>query len=199
MNDPIISENKELLWEMAEEDPLGFDLFDKSTWKGVSDYTPIIDVVHKRIAIHPIHQQRCELHVQMAAFVASTNVGEVRRSCRAMCLSTIFRPYHQWALKIYQMKRDEENAKLFAASDKLKKKQVVRVLGSLRIQTLADYANKFTEWAEDIQGQISDEKYEEIYNIVCTAKSKTSTDLKESTKKRYAQGVQKKRKITKSE
>ena len=31
MNDPIISENKELLWEMAEEDPLGFDLFDKST------------------------------------------------------------------------------------------------------------------------------------------------------------------------
>ena len=128
--------------------------FDKSTWEGVSDYTPIIDVVHKRIAIHPIHQQQCELHVQMAAFVASTNVGEVRRSCRAMCLSTIFRPYHQWALKIYQMKRDEENAKLFAAGDKLKKKQVVRVSGSLRMQTLADYADKFTERAEDILGQL---------------------------------------------
>merc|ERR1711862_344713 len=45
----------------------------------------------------------------------------------------------------------------------------------------------------------SNENYKEIYNIVCTAKSKISTDWKESTKKRYAQGVQKRRKITKSE
>ena len=52
---------------------------------------------------------------------------------------------------------------------------------------------------EDILGQISDEKYEEVYNNVCTAKSKTGTDLKESTKKRYTKGVQKKRKMTKSE
>ena len=56
IKDPIISDNKDLLWEMAEEDPLQFDLFDKSTWQGVVDYTPIIDLVHKRIAIHPVHQ-----------------------------------------------------------------------------------------------------------------------------------------------
>ena len=40
---------------------------------------------------------------------------------------------------------------------------------------------------------------QEVYNNICTAKSKTSTDLKESTKKRYTKGVQKKRKMTKSE
>ena len=70
---------------------------------------------------------------------------------------------------------------------------------NLRMQTLADHANKFTERAEDILGQLSDEKYEEVYDFVCTAKSKTSTELKESTKKRFTHGVQKKRKITKSE
>ena len=124
MKDPIIGDNKDLLWEMAEEDPLQFDLFDKSTWQGVVDYTPIIDLVHKQIAIHPVHQQRCELHVQMAAYVASTNVGEVRRSCRALCLSSIFRPYHQWALEKYQKKRDKENAKLADENKSLKKKKV---------------------------------------------------------------------------
>ena len=144
MKDPIIGDNKDLLWEMAEEDPLKFDLFDKSTWQGVVDYAPIIDLVHKQIVIHPVHQQRCELHVQMAAYIASTNVGEVRRSCRALCLSSIFRPYHQCALQIYQKMRDEENVKLAAEGKPLKKKKVNRVSGSLRMETLADYADKFT-------------------------------------------------------
>ena len=61
----------------------------------------------------------------------------------------------------------------------LKKKKVNRVSGSLRMETLADYADMFTVRAEDILGQVSDAKYKEVFNIVCTAESKTSTDLKD--------------------
>ena len=102
-------------------------------------------------------------------------------------------------MEIYQKKRDEENAKLAAENKSLKKKKVNRVSGSLRMETLADYADMFTVRAEDILGQVSDAKYKEVFDIVCTAKSKTSTDLKDKTKKQYAQGVKKKRKIIKSE
>ena len=93
----------------------------------------------------------------------------------------------------------KENAKLAAENKLLLKEKVNRVSGSLRIETLANYADMFTVRAEDILGQVSDAKYKEVFDIVCTAKSKTSTDLKDKTKKQYAQGVKKKRKITKSE
>ena len=55
------------------------DLFDTLTWNG-SDYEPLLDLVHKIIVPHVLHQQRCENHVQMAALTASNNAGEGRRS-----------------------------------------------------------------------------------------------------------------------
>ena len=137
-----------------------------------------------------IHQQSCELHVQTAAYAASTNVGEICRSCRTPCLSTIFRLYHQWALEIYQKKRDEENAELAAEGKELKMKKVDRVSGSLRMKTLAEYADKFTERLDDIMGQVTKEMYEKVYQIVGTLDCKVSTDLKEATKTKYAQRVQ---------
>ena len=93
-------------------------------------------------------------------------------------------------MEIYQKKRDEENAELAAEGKELKMKKVDRVSGSLRMKTLAEYADKFTERLDDIMGQVTKEMYEKVYQIVGTLDCKVSTDLKEATKTKYAQRVQ---------
>lgn len=199
---PIIAENKDLLWRMAGEDKIHFDLFDSATWSHGSDFTAIQDVVHKRIAIQFVHQQRCELHVQMAAYVASTSVGEVRRTCRCICLSVILRPYHQWALRIAQRKRDEKLAGQAHSSDDKRRRlspKVTRVEGNLRMALLAGYADKFAEVAEDEMSGMSKETIEAVWTNISTNEEKMSTDLKKKAKEVYKKAVKKKRSVTKSE
>ena len=78
LKDPLIVELKDLWWQMASADTT-VDLYNNSNWCDVND-DPLVIVIHHMIAIHSIHQQRLENHVQMAAHVASTHVGEDRRS-----------------------------------------------------------------------------------------------------------------------
>ena len=75
--DPLIVCQWDLWMKMAFAEEV-VDLFDEDSWAGV-DYTPLVDLVHQWIATHPLHQQRCENYVQLAALVASTNVSEGRR------------------------------------------------------------------------------------------------------------------------
>jgi len=202
---PIIAENKDLLWKMAEENKTKFDLWDPSTWSNGSDYASIQDVVYKRISIQFVHQQQCELHVQMAAYVAATNVGEVRRTCRCICLSVILRPYHQWALKIAQRKRDKmlaresEVARRSNGNRRKLRTTVVRVEGYMRMYLLAQYADKFAEVAEDEMFGKSKEEVEALWTNISTKEEKMSSDLKVEAREGYEQAVKKKRTITKSE
>ena len=48
LNDPLIKDHKNLLWQMAAADP-PVDLFDATTWSNV-DYKPLYDMVHAVIA-----------------------------------------------------------------------------------------------------------------------------------------------------
>jgi hypothetical protein len=48
------------------------------------DNKPFIDSITARIAIHSSHQQRCENHAQLAVMASKTNVGEKRRTWRAI-------------------------------------------------------------------------------------------------------------------
>ena len=70
--------------------------------------------------IHPHHQQRCQNYVQIAALIAKTMVEEARRTQRAICNSTIIRPFNMQAV-------DELRSKI--ASEEAKKK-ITRVSGS---------------------------------------------------------------------
>ena len=88
LDDPIIKTEMNLLWKIGgEESPV--DLFDKITW-GVEDYTPL-RIVHTMINIHPTQIQRVENHVQLAALVCKTNVGQARATARAMMHSYLIR------------------------------------------------------------------------------------------------------------
>ena len=95
---------------------------DKSTWGDV-DYTPFVEGIWRKVAIHAHHQQRCENYVQMAALIAKTLVGEARRTWRAIAVSTIIRRFNLWALdKVRSEEKDLE-----------KRKKIKRVSGSKRL------------------------------------------------------------------
>ena len=59
LNDPLISDNKALLWQMAAADP-PVDVFDPTTWSSV-DYKPLCDMIHTHIVPHMCQNQRKEL------------------------------------------------------------------------------------------------------------------------------------------
>ena len=81
---------------MADADEV-VNLFDKSTWDD-ADYEPLVCLIHQKVVPHALHQQRCENHVQMAAYTASTNVREGRRTDRANALSYIVRAFNREAV-----------------------------------------------------------------------------------------------------
>ena len=91
--DPLIVCQWDLWMKMAFAEEVVY-LFDEESWAGV-DYAPLVDLVHQRIATHPLHQQRCENYVQLAALVSSTNVSEGRRSDRLNALLLLMRPFNQ--------------------------------------------------------------------------------------------------------
>ena len=115
------------------------NLFDKTTWGNDTngnpyDFEPLHQAIWNEIAIHACHQQRCENWVQLAALVSKTNVSEVRRTLRAIILSTIIRPFHQWA-KDYIAERSD-------------KKAPRRVEGAKRAKLLIKYMEKFSKRAK---------------------------------------------------
>mmetsp|Transcript_31076 Transcript_31076/g.74102 ORF Transcript_31076/g.74102 Transcript_31076/m.74102 type:complete len:1200 (+) Transcript_31076:150-3749(+) len=199
LKDPLITSNKVLLWQMVDdEDELEFDLWDENTWTNC--YDPIVDMVHKRIAIHPIHQQRCENHVQMAALVASTSVNEVRRTSRCIALSGILRPFHQAALKEANEIRAIENEWLESQNKEKKAGEVDRVAGSLRMMLLGDYVDAYSEKVEDTMADVPDEMLRKVFDLVTNKNSKISAKMVDEKVKRYKESMEKKpRKVTKSE
>ena len=82
---------------------------DESTWDFLDDYKDLSLELIRRVFIHSNHQQRCENYVQMMTFLAQTNVDEVRRTQRAIIVSSIVCPFNSWALKKVQAKQKKEN------------------------------------------------------------------------------------------
>ena len=94
--DPLVSENKELLWFMASAEET-VDLFDKSTWGDV-EYDDLVEAFHKKVAIHCCNSQRTESFVLASAIISRTNVEEARRrSCRGITQSSVMRPFNEWS------------------------------------------------------------------------------------------------------
>ena len=62
LEDPLIKDNKVLVWQMASADT-PVNLFDASTWPDGIDFNPLLDVVHHTIAPHMCQNQRIESYV----------------------------------------------------------------------------------------------------------------------------------------
>ena len=105
LKDPFIQRNWMYIVSLSKETEAA-DLFqkkdgavDKSSWNG-TDYMPFVNDIIRTICIHANHQQRCENMVQLCGLVATTKVGEGRRSCRAITQSIGPRRYNRWKRRI---------------------------------------------------------------------------------------------------
>ena len=137
---------------------------DTSTWED-KDFTKLLDAIHRSIGIHAHHQQRIENMVQMAALLAKTSVGEIRRTWRAIILSAVIRPCNLWMIAEAQARE----------KDPEKKKKITRVSEGLRVELLSDYYdNKIKPIIDEARKNISREEYMRIHKSISTTLNKAS-------------------------
>jgi len=126
------------LWDYKDD-----GVIDQDTWGGY-DYKPFIDSITTRIAIHSSHQQRCENHVQLAALASKTNVGEKRRTWRAISISYLIRRFNQ--LSLNRMRSKE--------TDPMKKHNKRRERGSIRTREFAAFIEEFNNGVEEARNEL---------------------------------------------
>lgn len=129
-----------------------------------------------------------ENFVQLAALVAKTNVGEVRRSLRAIILSTIIRPFHQWAKEYLEDKEDNRPR---------------HIKGSARGMLLIKYIEMFAKKAERARqraiARVGASALKKVMDRLTSKDAKTSAIERKRKMNEFAAGLQKKRKIFKQE
>lgn len=176
IKEPFVVDNWRLISSMADS-PIAVELFKKNddesglhrlTW-GTVDYEPLMIQMIKKICPHSNHQQRVENGVQMTGLVGKTGVAEVRRTIRAIILSSAIRPFNTWAL--------EEKNRMNAARGK---PVVNRLQGSDKPGLLLTYIDKHV-FSKAGEGKRALEAYEAICDRLEDGSSKASA--KETEKK----------------
>ena len=180
--DPLVSREKEL-WMTYAFAAKEVDLFDQSTWDGV-DYEPLVDLVHELIVPHAVHQQLAESYVQSAALVAQTNVDEDRRSNRVNALSYVVRDFSKKA-----------KAEIKAKTGK----DVRRVESKDRVRLYSEHCDEFREKVDKAKAILGKEKYKDLVLFLQGDANRVSRIDLEARKVKYANGIQKPRKLTKAE
>ena len=120
----------------------------------------------------------------MAAYVASTNVGEARRSDRANAISYVVRDFNKTAAYNASKKRG---------------KKVSRVEGGNRVRAFAKHIDHFHKKVDRARAAIGDQCYKDLIKFVDGDANKISRVDLEARKDKYSKGVNKIRKTTKSE
>jgi len=150
---------------------------DTSTWDG-KNFTRLLDGVHRSIGIHAHHQQRIENMVQMAALIAKTKVGEVRRTWRAILLSATVRPFNLSAIEDARARQ----------KDPKKKKSINRVSDKLRVELLSEYYDKVIKPLRDeARENTTKEEYASLHQSISTKTNKAS----EKERKAYLADIDK--------
>ena len=122
--------------------------------------------------------------------MAKTNVAEVRRTIRAIILSTIIRPFHQWAKEIIKEKTG---------------KAPRQIKGSIRIKYLIKYMERFEKKLVAarqrcrVRGEDPDEMMKMLLSKLTSKDEKTSAVGRKRKLAEIVAGLNKKRKISKAE
>lgn len=126
---------------------------------------PLLDGIWRSICVHAHHQQRCENFVQLAALIAKTKVGEVRRTWRAIAMSVSNRPFNTYAV---EKKRAKEE-------DPKKKKEIKRVEGAMRIAYLSEFVDELLASFRNAELCTPPKQYQALNNSIKDASEKAST------------------------
>ena len=186
---PLIRDNKDLLWKMAlSPSDATVDIFDAETWKECN-FEPVLNEVHKRVAPHCCHGQGVENHVQSAGHVRKTNVGEERGSHRGTAHSYIIRRFN--TKSVLQLRSEKDN--------KEEKKKIKRIWGRKRIIYFANYVDEFTGIVETATAAMDKDKYKALCEYIGSEESRQSSKETRQLINKVKGGVDKLRKVTKSE
>ena len=186
---PLIRDNKDLLWKMAmSPSDATVDIFDAETWKE-RNFEPVLNEVHKRVAPHCCHGQGVENHVQSAGHVRKTNVGEERGSHRGTAHSYIIRRFN--TISVLQLRSEKDN--------KEEKKKIKRIWGCKRIIYFANYVDEFTDIVETATAAMDKDKYKALCEYIGSEESRQSSKETRQLINKVKGGVDKLRKVTKSE
>jgi len=126
--------------------------------------------------------------LQLAALISQTHVGEVRRTARAIIISTIIRLFNKEALEEKKRRVADPNTK-----DKAKKAR--RVEGADRTELLIKFLDVFNDDVLKAKRHLGDDTYGAIKKHVSNKKSKMS----EEERKKRIQRFEKSIKMTRTE
>ena len=121
------------------------------------------DAIWSQIAIHAIHQQRCENFVQLAGLIALTKVRDAHRSCCAIIIAAIIRRFNQWALEQRNLELKSEG-----------KPVVKRLQGSVKTRLFLDYLDDFMDTAKVARVELGDVAWKELFERLATTNGKAS-------------------------
>jgi len=187
---PLIRDNKDLLWQMAlQTSDTTVDIFDSETWSEGRNFEPVLNVVHKRVAAHCCHGQGVENHVQSAGHVRKTNVGEERGSHRGTAHSYIIRRFNQRG--VLQLRSEKDNEE--------EKKKIKRIWGRKRIIYFANFVDEFAGIVEAATAAMDRDKYKALCEYIGSEESRQSSKETRQLINKVRGGVDKVRKVTKSE
>ena len=150
MDDPLVKDNFALILKLAEAST-PVELLDKETWGDV-DFGPLYDDFVALVLLALSDNQRCENYVQLAGLIATTNVGELRRSLRAQIHSHIMRPFNQESVELLRSAVDDEN----------EKRKIKRVEGTKRIELFGRCITEFGREADEAKRKMGTDAYKQL-------------------------------------
>ena len=131
LKDKFIESNWDLIEELAaQEEPV--NLIQLLVSKTSGAWKPLATAIWTEVCIHSSHQQRCENYVQLSGLLALTGVGEDRRSCRAISVSSIIRRFNLWAIKEINKRRLKKG-----------EQTVARLQGAPKNELFFEFLDKF--------------------------------------------------------
>ena len=194
LQDPFVVSNWKFIVSLSEAEE-AVNLFckssdgsnDKSTWNGI-DYEPFVHDIIRKICIHSSHQQRCENYVQLCGLLASTGVGEVRRTCRAIINSVINRRFNQWVLPEANRRRKE-----------LGKNPVQRIEGKEKIALFHEYCEEFFKKCDAGKEAAPDGMWDRVIDRLSGVADKASVAEQKARLDKFIECIGKKFKYSKTQ
>ena len=116
----------------------------------------------------------------MAALIAKTLVGEVRRTWRAIAISTIIRRFNQWAVNKLREKE----------SDKTKRDKIKRVSEGKRVAMFSEFMDGFLKDAREARDATTPAEYMMVFKCIEKADKKVSAQELKKLKDGFEKGLQ---------
>jgi hypothetical protein len=126
--------------------------------------------------------------VQAAALVSQNNIGEDRRTCEAIAMTSIVRPANAAALQLRNEQRTKDG-----------KAEIKQVQGCHKVGPSLDIVDQFMRESKRAKKLLGDDEYKRLVQELGTSNSKQSAESRASQMRIFKKSLEKPRKVNKAE